>query len=123
MHEAVEDELVHPYVSRRVAGAKQAVAERVEEEREVNNMLVALDALGPMNPGVEEVFSRFRGALFAHADKEESSEFAGIRSPPAPRSDRPWRPPSASRRRLLRRTRTPETSPPPAHSSSERPWR
>jgi hemerythrin superfamily protein len=84
VHEAVEEELVHPYVKRRVAGAKDAVAERVEEEREVNKMLVALDALGPANPGFEELFTRFRTALLAHADKEESSEFAGIRSATRP---------------------------------------
>ncbi len=84
VHEAVEEELVHPYVKRRVAGAKEAVAERVEEEREVNKMLVALDSLGPTNPGFEELFTRFRKALLAHADKEESSEFAGIRSATGP---------------------------------------
>ena len=84
MHEAVEEELVHPYVKRRVEGAKEAVAERVEEEREVNKMLAALDALGPTNPGFDELFTRFRTALLAHADKEESSEFAGIRSATRP---------------------------------------
>ena len=46
VHEAVEREFV-PYVERRVDGAEAAVAERVEEEREVTRMLVALDALGP----------------------------------------------------------------------------
>jgi hemerythrin superfamily protein len=84
VHEAVEEELVHPYVKRRVAGVKDAVAERVEEEREVNKMLAALDALGPTNPGFDELFTRFRSALLAHADKEESSEFAGIRSATRP---------------------------------------
>ena len=84
VHEAVEEELVHPYVKRRVEGAKEAVAERVEEEREVNRMLVALDSLGPANPGFEELFTRFRTALLAHADKEESSEFAGLRSATRP---------------------------------------
>ena len=84
VHEAVEEELVHPYVKRRVEGAKEAVAERVEEEREVNKMLAALDALGPTNPGFDELFTRFRTALLAHADKEESSEFAGIRSATRP---------------------------------------
>jgi hemerythrin superfamily protein len=84
VHEAVEEELVHPYVKRRVEGAKAAVAERVEEEREVNRMLVALDALGPADPGFEELFARFRSGLFAHADKEESSEFAGLRSATRP---------------------------------------
>ena len=84
VHEAVEEELVHPYVKRRVGGAQSAVAERVEEEREVNRMLVALDALGPTNPGFEELFTRFRTALLAHAEKEESSEFAGLRSATGP---------------------------------------
>src|SRR5688572_31147183 len=84
VHEAVEEELVHPYVKRRVDGAQSAVAERVEEEREVNKMLVALDALGPTSPGFEELFTRFRTALLAHAEKEESSEFAGLRSATRP---------------------------------------
>ena len=84
VHEAVEEELVHPYVKRRVDGAKDAVAERVEEEREVNRMLAALDSLGPTNPGFEELFIRFRTALLAHAGKEESSEFAGLRSATRP---------------------------------------
>jgi hypothetical protein len=34
-------------VERRVDGAKAAVADRMEEERELNKMFVALDALGP----------------------------------------------------------------------------
>ena len=84
VHEAVEEELVHPYVKRRVDGAKAAVAERVEEEREVNRMLMALDTLGPADPAFEELFTRFRTALLAHADKEESSEFAGLRSATGP---------------------------------------
>jgi hemerythrin superfamily protein len=84
VHEAVEEELVHPYVKRRVDGAKSAVAARVEEEREVNKMLVALDALGPTDPGFGELFARFRTALLTHADKEESSEFAGLRSATRP---------------------------------------
>jgi hypothetical protein len=84
VHEAVEEELVHPYVKRRVDGAKAAVAERVEEEREVNKMLVALDSLGPTDPGFEDLFTRFRTALLVHADKEESSEFAGLRAVTGP---------------------------------------
>jgi hemerythrin superfamily protein len=84
VHEAVEEELVHPYVKRRVDGAKAEVDARVEEEREVNKMLAALDSLGPTNPGFEELFTRFRTALLAHADKEESSEFAGLRSATRP---------------------------------------
>jgi hypothetical protein len=47
-------------------------------------MLVALDELGPADPGFEELFTRFRTALLAHADKEESTEFAGLRSATGP---------------------------------------
>ena len=84
VHEAVEEELVHPFVKRRVQDASSAVAERVEEEREVNRMLVALDALGPADPAFDELFGRFSRALLAHADKEESSEFAGLRAATRP---------------------------------------
>jgi len=84
VHEAVEEELVHPWVKRRVEAARSDVADRVEEEREVNRMLVALDALGPQDPAFEDLFARFRTALLAHADKEESSEFAGLRSATRP---------------------------------------
>ena len=84
VHEAVEEELVHPYVKRRVEGARADVADRVEEEREVNRMLVALDALGPEGPGFAELFAQFSAALLSHADREESSEFAGLRSATGP---------------------------------------
>jgi hemerythrin superfamily protein len=84
VHEAVEEELVHPYVKRRVDGAQEAVADRVEEEREVNKMLVALDTLGPVNIGFDGLFATFRTALLAHAEKEESSEFAGLRAATQP---------------------------------------
>jgi hemerythrin superfamily protein len=80
VHEAVEEEIVHPYVKRRVEGARPDVEHRIDEEREVNRMLVALDALGPDGPGFDDLFARFRTALLAHADKEESSEFAGLRA-------------------------------------------
>jgi hemerythrin superfamily protein len=84
VHEAVEEELVHPYVKRRVEGAKDAVADRVEEEREVNKMLAALDTLGPAHPDFEALFAHFRTGLLAHAGKEESSEFAGLRAATRP---------------------------------------
>jgi hemerythrin superfamily protein len=80
VHEAVEEEIVHPYVKRRVEGSRPEVEHRIDEEREVNRMLVALDALGPDGPGFDELFPRFRTALLAHTDKEESSEFASLRS-------------------------------------------
>jgi hemerythrin superfamily protein len=78
VHEAVEEEIVHPYVKRRV-GASAGVDTLLDEEREVKQMLVALDALGPSDAGFDALFDRFRTTLLAHASKEEKGEFAGLR--------------------------------------------
>jgi hypothetical protein len=80
VHEAVEEEIVHPYVKRRVEGSRPEVEHRIDEEREVKKMLAALDVLGPDGPGFDDLFARFRTAMLAHADKEESTEFAGLRA-------------------------------------------
>ena len=77
-------------------------------------MLVALDALGPTNPGFEDLFTRFRTALLAHADKEESSEFAGIRSATRPAE----RAAMAAAVRLASRSRP--THPHPGNESAAR---
>jgi hemerythrin superfamily protein len=78
VHEAVEEEIVHPYVKRRV-GASAGVDNLLDEEREVKQMLVALDALGPSGAGFDALFDQFRTTLLAHASKEEKGEFAGLR--------------------------------------------
>ena len=78
VHEAVEEEIVHPYVKRRV-GAAADVAGLLDEEREIKKMLVALDALGPAGPGFDALFDQFQTTLLAHAGKEEKGEFAGLR--------------------------------------------
>jgi hemerythrin superfamily protein len=79
VHEAVEEEIVHPYVKRRV-GASAGVGDLLDEEREIKKMLVALDALGPAGSGFDTLFDRFRTTLLAHASKEEKGEFAGLRA-------------------------------------------
>jgi hypothetical protein len=47
-------------------------------------MLVALDALGADSPAFMPLFEQFRTGLLAHAAKEESSEFAGLREKTRP---------------------------------------
>jgi hemerythrin superfamily protein len=79
VHEAVEEEIVHPYVKRRVQGTTAEVDHRLDEEREVKKMLVALDALGSDGAGFPPLFERFHTALLDHAAKEEGTEFAGLR--------------------------------------------
>ena len=84
VHEAVEEEIVHPYVKRRV-GAAADVENLLDEENEIKKMLVALDALGPAAPGFDGLFEQFRTTLLAHAAKEEKGEFAGLREKTGPK--------------------------------------
>ena len=109
VHEAVEEELVHPYVKRRVAGAKDAVAERrgggargQQDARRARRTRSDQRGLRGVVHAIPEVpCSRMRTRRRA-----PSSPASGRR--PVRRSGRPWRPPSASRRRSPRRTRTRE---------------
>ena len=103
VHEAVEEEIVHPYVKRRV-GAAADVGGLLDEEREIKKMLVALDALGPAGSGFDALFDQFQTTLLAHAGKEEKGESA-------------WPPP------WPRRTRTRVWSPAPAACWWGRRWR
>lgn len=84
VHEAVEEEIVHPYVRRRLPDGDAIVSDRLHEEQDGKRMLVALDALGPTCPGFTELFDRYRETLFTHIQREEASEFAGLREKTAP---------------------------------------
>jgi predicted ester cyclase/hemerythrin superfamily protein len=84
VHEAVEEEIVHPFVRRRVQGATAMVEDRLQEERAAKEMLVQLDSMGPTAAGFMPLFDQFRTAVIAHSEKEESSEFAGLREQTRP---------------------------------------
>lgn len=84
VHEAVEEEIVHPFVRRRLPDGNTMIAERLHEEHDAKRMLVALDALGPSSAGFTDLFDRYRSALFAHIEQEEASEFAGLRDKTRP---------------------------------------
>jgi hypothetical protein len=78
VHEAVEGEIVHPYVKRRV-GATADVGGLLDAEPEIKKMLVAIDALGPSGPGFDALFARFQTTLLAHVGMKEKGEFAELR--------------------------------------------
>lgn len=84
VHEAVEEEIVHPYVRHRMKGSATMIDERLEEENAAKKSLVALDALGTDAAGFMPLFEQFHTSLLAHAAKEESGEFAGIRQQAGP---------------------------------------
>jgi predicted ester cyclase len=70
---------VHPYVRRRVQGSTHVVEDRLHEEHEGKQMLVELYSMGPTDVGFMPLFDQFRTAMLAHAEKEETSEFARLR--------------------------------------------
>jgi len=84
VHEAVEEEIVHPYVRLRMKGSTTMINERLQEETAAKKTLLALDTLGTDAPGFMPLFEQFQRSLLEHAAKEESSEFAGIRAQAKP---------------------------------------
>ncbi|WP_214371326.1 ester cyclase [Pseudonocardia sp. H11422] len=84
VHEAVEEEIVHPYVRRRIAGAAAVVKDRLEEERDAKEILVRLDSMGTDAAEFMPHFEQFRATVIAHAQSEESSEFAELREQARP---------------------------------------
>ena len=84
VHEAVEEEIVHPYVRLRMKGSTTMINERLQEENAAKKTLLALDTLGTDAPGFMALFEQFQRSLLEHAAKEESGEFAGIRAQAKP---------------------------------------
>jgi hemerythrin superfamily protein len=72
-HEAAEQKVVHP-LTQRAEGGEAVAAERVDEEREGEDVLERLKALGVDHPQFDELFSKFRTAVLQHATNEETKE-------------------------------------------------
>ncbi len=79
VHETAEEEVVHPFVRRSVAGGRQIVEDRLEEEREAKEMLAALDEMDTDSPGFLPQLITLRRDVQTHARAEERYEFIHIR--------------------------------------------
>lgn len=79
VHEAAEEQLVHPLARTCGQGGGDVVDHRLAEERETKQTLRDLERMGPDAPGFDAVFSRFRDEVLAHADHEEADEFPRLR--------------------------------------------
>ncbi|GII34372.1 hemerythrin domain-containing protein [Planotetraspora mira] len=80
VHETAEEEMVHPYVSRRIEGAGAMVDDRLAEENEAKHMLTQLDRMGPANPKFMQNLDILRVAVLEHARAEERYEFPQLRA-------------------------------------------
>jgi Hemerythrin HHE cation binding domain len=86
-HETAEEEVIHPYARRAVAGGPQVVADRLREERAAKELLARMDGMDTDDPSFPRELAELRAEVMAHARAEERYEFAHLRR-------------TASRRRL-----------------------
>ncbi|MEU7278299.1 hemerythrin domain-containing protein [Streptomyces sp. NPDC045431] len=83
VHEAAEEEMVHPFARGRIEDGERIVEQRLEEEKRVRAGLRALEELGGElgvdAPEFAERCAALRDDLMAHAEAEEREEFARLR--------------------------------------------
>lgn len=78
VHETAEEEVVHPYARRTVAGGEQIVADRLKEEEAATRMLDRLEDADTDKPEFLEQIVTLRDDVLAHAEAEEQYEFARL---------------------------------------------
>ncbi len=79
VHEAAEEELVHPLARRDAAAGDAVVKSRLEEEKQAKRELADLYDIGPGDPKFDAGFTKLRDAVLAHAEHEEHEEFPALR--------------------------------------------
>lgn len=79
VHEAAEEEVVHPAAGRAAFGAESLVKPRLKEENQAKHALAELYDLGVDHPEFDAKLNKFADAVAAHAAHEESEEFVLLR--------------------------------------------
>jgi hemerythrin superfamily protein len=79
VHETVEEQLIRPLTRLYVYGGKDIADDRVAEEHDAKETLVALEEMGPDAPEFTRLLSQLRDAVLEHAAKEEAYEFRYLR--------------------------------------------
>ncbi|MEU9313640.1 hemerythrin domain-containing protein [Streptomyces sp. NPDC048256] len=79
VHETAEEEVVHPFARRALAGGAQVVEDRLAEERAAKETLAALDDLDTDDPKFMPQLMKLRKDVQEHARAEERYEFTHIR--------------------------------------------
>jgi len=80
VHETAEEEVVHPLSRSLVDGGDALIDDRLDEERQAKEMLVALIEDGVHEPGFDTAFLLLRDAVLTHARYEERYEFTQLRA-------------------------------------------
>jgi hemerythrin superfamily protein len=79
VHEAAEEELVHPMSRRDNAAGDAVVDARLAEEQQAKRELADLYDIGTADPRFDAGFQRLQQAVLAHAEHEEHEEFPALR--------------------------------------------
>jgi Hemerythrin HHE cation binding domain len=80
VHETAEEEVVHPLSRTLVDGGDPLVDDRLAEERQAKEMLVALTRGGVDDEGFDTALLLLRDAVLTHARHEERYEFTQLRA-------------------------------------------
>ncbi len=80
VHEAAEEEIVHPAAKRILPNGTQIVAAREKEEAEAKQVLAKLQALDASSPEFEQQLRTFQTNVLAHAESEETTELSKLQS-------------------------------------------
>ncbi|MFJ9041788.1 hemerythrin domain-containing protein [Streptomyces sp. NPDC102406] len=79
VHETAEEEVVHPFARRSLAGGEQVVKDRLAEEKAAKETLSALDDADTDDPKFLPQLLALRRDVQEHARAEERYEFSHIR--------------------------------------------
>ncbi len=78
IHETAEEEIVHPAASRGIPGGQAIVSARLAEEKEAKETLAKLELMNVDSTEFETLFRTLHEKVLAHAEAEESEEFAQL---------------------------------------------
>jgi hemerythrin superfamily protein len=78
VHETAEEEIVHPAARRHLPNGDAIVKARLKEENEAKKSLTELETLGVDSPEFESKLRKLQSAVIAHAESEETQEFAAL---------------------------------------------
>lgn len=80
VHETAEEQIVHPYVRRKLADGDEVVDERLAEENAAKDMLTEMEKAGVDDPGFMANLGLLRASVLEHATAEERDEFPRLRA-------------------------------------------
>lgn len=78
VHEAAEEQVVHPKAKSAIPGGEGIVGERLAEEQEAKEALAALEDLDPDSAEFTTKLRALQRDVIAHAENEEQQEFATL---------------------------------------------